>query len=72
MTDCKTLVFKISIILILSSFLSRFSYGDSLDYIISNIQQSYDAIYDFEARFVQESRVKSWSAAQVQKAEGVV
>jgi outer membrane lipoprotein carrier protein len=70
----RTLVFKASVILILSGilFLSRISYGDSLDSTISSIQQTYDTIKDFKARFVQESRVKSLGAAQVQKAEGVV
>ena len=70
----RTLVFKASVILILSGilFLSRISYGDSLDSTISSIQQTYDAIKDFKAHFVQESRVKSLGAAQVQKAEGVV
>ena len=70
----RTLVFKASVILILSGvlFLSRISYGESLDATIVSIQHSYDAIKDFKAHFTQESRVKSWSAAQVQKAEGVV
>jgi outer membrane lipoprotein carrier protein len=70
----RTLVFKASVILILSGilFLSRISYGESLDATIVSIQQTYDTIKDFKARFVQESRVKSLGAAQVQKAEGVV
>lgn len=68
----KTIAFKLIVVLFLLSFFSRFSYGDSLDSIISNIQQSYDAVRDFKAHFVQESSVKSWGAAQVQKAEGMV
>ncbi|MBW2554574.1 MAG: hypothetical protein JRE20_10675, partial [Deltaproteobacteria bacterium] len=68
----KTIAFKLIVVLFLLSFLSRFSYGDSLDSIISNIQQSYTAVRDFKAHFVQESSVKSWDAAQVQKAEGMV
>lgn len=70
----RTLVFKASVFLILSGilFLSRISYGNSLDATIVSIQQSYDAIKDFKARFVQESRVKSLGVAQVQKAEGIV
>ena len=68
----KSMAFKIFVVLFLLSFLSEFSYGDSLDSIISNIQQSYDAVSDFKAHFVQESSVKSWNAMQVQKAEGMV
>ena len=68
----KSMAFKIFVVLFLLSFLSEFSYGDSLDSIISNIQQSYDTVSDFKAHFVQESSVKSWNAMQVQKAEGVV
>ncbi len=68
----RALVLKVIVILFLLSFFSRFSHGDSLDSTILNIQQSYDAIRDFNAHFVQESSVKSWNAAQVQKAQGVV
>jgi len=68
------LIFKISVVMIISSiFLIRgYSYGDSLDSIISGIQQSYDAVKGFKAHFVQESVVKSWSVTQLQKAEGIV
>ena len=48
------------------------SYGDEIDTIVARIQLTYDAVKDFRAQFVQESMVKSWQAAQVQKAEGVV
>lgn len=70
----RTLVFKVSVVLVLSSIplLRGFSYGNSLDSTISNIQQSYDGIKDLKAHFVQESMVKSWSATQMQKAEGIV
>jgi len=70
----RTLVFKGRVILVLWGilFFCRFSYGNSLDSIISPIQQSYDDIKDFKAHFVQESMVKSWNATQVQKAQGVV
>ena len=70
----KTLVIKTHFILVLSGvfFPCSFSYGDSLDAIVTNIQHSYDAIKGFKAHFVQESVVKSWNAAQVQKAEGEV
>ncbi|KPJ59443.1 MAG: hypothetical protein AMJ42_01975 [Deltaproteobacteria bacterium DG_8] len=53
-------------------FLCRFSYGNSLDSVISSVQRSYDTIKDFKAHFVQESIVKSWNAQQVQKAQGLV
>ena len=68
------LIFKISFFTAFLSVLlpQGFSYGGSLDSTISSIQQTYDTIKDFKARFVQESRVKSLGAAQVQKAEGVV
>jgi len=74
MTNAKSLVLRLtSSVFFLSILLPQsFSYGESLDATIVSIQQSYDAIKDFKARFIQESRVKSWSAAQVQKAEGVV
>ena len=68
----KTAAFRLFVFLFLLSFLSDFSYGDSLDSIVSNIQQSYDALKDFKAYFVQESSVKSWDASHVQKAEGMV
>lgn len=70
----RALALKASIALVLWGifFLCRISYGNSLDSIILSIQQSYDTINDFKAHFVQESMVKSWSAAQVQKAQGVV
>ena len=70
----RALVFKGRVILVLWGifFFCRFSYGNSLDSTISDIQQSYDIIKDFKAHFVQESMVKSWNAAQVQKAQGVV
>jgi len=70
----RALVFKGRVILVLWGmfFFCRFSYGNSLDATIANIQQSYDNIRDFKAHFIQESMVKSWSAAQVQKAQGVV
>jgi len=65
---------KTYFILVLSTifFPYSFSYGSSLDAVISKVQQSYDAVNGFKARFVQESMVKSWNAAQVQKAEGEV
>ena len=49
-------------------FCPGLSSGNDLDEIVLKIQQCYDAIEDFQAKFVQESMVKSWSAAQVQKA----
>lgn len=64
--------FRLFFVLFLISFSCTLSYGDSLDSIIDSIQQSYDAVRDFKASFVQESRVKSWNAMQVQKAEGKV
>jgi outer membrane lipoprotein carrier protein len=68
------LIFKISVIVFLSSILLLygFSYGNSLDSTISSIQQSYNVIKDLKAHFVQESMIKSWSAAQMQKAQGIV
>ena len=74
MTNDNSIVFRLDVIVVLVSILlpQGFSYGGSLDSTISSIQQSYDTIKDFKARFVQESRVKSLGAAQVQKAEGVV
>jgi len=64
--------FKIIIVLWVFLFLCRFSYGNSLDSVISSVQRSYDTIKDFKAHFVQESIVKSWNAQQVQKAQGLV
>lgn len=68
----KIVTVKLFVLLFLLSFLATFSYGDSLDSILSDIQQSYDAVRDFKASFVQESSVKSWNAMRVQKAEGMV
>jgi len=74
MANAKSLVLRLTSSVVFLSILlpQSFSYGNSLDTTIVSIQQSYDAIKDFKAHFIQESRVKSWSAAQVQKAEGVV
>ena len=70
----RVLVFMGKVILVLWGILlfCGFSYGNSLESTIANIQQSYDMIKDFKAHFVQESMVKSWNGAQVQKAQGVV
>jgi outer membrane lipoprotein carrier protein len=53
-------------------FLLGGAYGNPLDADISQIQKTYDTIRDIQSYFVQESVVKSWSAEQVQKAEGKV
>ena len=70
----KNWTLKTHFILVLSGiFLPySFSYGNSLDTVITKVQQSYDAVEGFKARFVQESMVKSLGAAQVLKAEGEV
>ena len=68
----RSLVLFVIVIISGIFFLYSFSYGNSLNAIISNIQQSYSAVKDFQAHFVQESIVKSWNAAQEQKAGGVV
>ncbi len=70
----RTLALETHFILVLSGifFPYSFSYGSSLDTVIAKVQQSYDAVEGFKARFVQESMVKSWNAAQVLKAEGEV
>lgn len=70
----RKLALKISVIVVLLGILvsQGFSDGNSLDSTITNIQQAYDGIKDLKAHFVQESMVKSWSATQMQKAQGIV
>jgi outer membrane lipoprotein carrier protein len=58
--------------LVMSSFCPAACLGDDTEALAKRIQASYDAIKDFKAHFVQESSIKSWNAAQVQKAEGLV
>lgn len=74
MINAKSLAWRAARGVIFLSILlpQNFSHGESLDAAIVSIQHSYDAIKDFTAHFTQESRVKSWSAMHVQKAEGVV